>query len=75
MRFLLLSAWPAWGDITLEAGTVLEGGKDGKFFWNGRPVPQPLPLEAQALDADAARLMLQWYPDQRHCLRFTSGLL
>jgi hypothetical protein len=80
MRFLLTSDWPAWGDIALPAGTVLEAGKGvldgGRIFWNGRVGPQPMPIESMALDSDAARLMLGWYGDSplRHRLRFGPGV-
>jgi hypothetical protein len=54
----------------IPAGSLLEGDRP---VWFGRAVPLPMPIEAQALDDDAKRMMLEWYsndPNQLCRLRW-----
>ena len=77
----LTGPWPAWGDVCLPASTVVEAEtsvlmEGPKAYWNGRPVPFPLPIEAMPMDNDAARVTRQWYADtpERNRLRFGPGV-
>jgi hypothetical protein len=59
MRFQLTSDWVAFHDLApIPTGSILEGVRP---VWFGRELPLPLPIEAQALDSEAAAAMLGWY--------------
>jgi hypothetical protein len=54
-------------------------GRDGEIVeapkWNGIELPLPIPLNAMALDEDAALMMLTWYPEEQwHRLHFAPGI-
>jgi hypothetical protein len=81
-RWQLLTDWPAFHDLSpIPAGTILEGDPPRYF---GRDLPSPMPIEAAALDDQAAAQMRYWYGlddprwyehgDQRHRLRFGDGV-
>jgi hypothetical protein len=60
MRFELHGNWPIHGGATLvPTGTILEGLPPR---WNGHVLPLPLPLDAMALDDEAATKLRSWYP-------------
>jgi hypothetical protein len=70
--------------VVIPVGTVLEGigGPDGELVvtWQGHTLPMPMPIDACALDQEAALLMLKWYEHgepyqgQGHRLGFGPGL-
>ena len=65
MRWMLAGDWPV-GQWCIPTGTVLTGvARDGKLVepptWNGITLPMPMPLNAIALDEDAALMMLKWF--------------
>jgi hypothetical protein len=66
MRWMLAGDWPvAGGARLLPAGTIVGDG--------GIPaseLPSPMPINAMALDDEAAQMMRQWYPDQLFRLHF-----
>jgi hypothetical protein len=78
MRFLVARPWAAFGDVMLEAGTLIDGGKDGKLVWNGRKLPSPPPADTvQALDRQALALMLEHYghtPERHRLVRAAPGV-
>jgi hypothetical protein len=58
MRFQLLTDWVAFHDLSpIPAGCILEGDPPQYF---GRPLPMPMPIEAAALDDEAAAKMRYW---------------
>jgi len=67
------TGWPV-GQWLIPASTILNGaaGPDGKITvkWNEITLPMPIPINAIALDNEAAALMLEWYPDQHYRLHF-----
>ena len=75
MRWHLGGDWPV-GQYCIPIGTIVSAGvRDGEIteapHWNGVRLPLLIPLNAAALDDDAAMMMLRWYPDyQWHRLRF-----
>ena len=68
MKWQLAGDWPV-GPAVIPAGTLLTGvvGPDGELAeapkWNGITLPIPMPLNAVALDEEAALMMLKWYED------------
>jgi hypothetical protein len=40
----------------------------------GASLPMPMPINAMALDNEAARLMIKSYPEHRHALHFGPGV-
>ena len=66
MRWMLQGDWPV-GQWCIPTGTVLTGVArgDGELVepptWNGITLPMPMPLNAIALDEDAALMMLKWF--------------
>ena len=66
MKWQLAGDWPV-GPAVIPAGTLLTGvvGPDGELAeapkWNGITLPIPMPLNAVALDEEAALMML-WPP-------------
>ena len=75
MRWQLGGDWPV-GPCLVPVGTVLSGvARDGELVeapkWNEAPLPMPMPLNAVALDEDAALMMLKWYePEHWHRILF-----
>lgn len=65
MRFSMTSDWPvSGGALIVPAGTVLEANlANPNFEYNGTKVPEPMPLSAMALDAQAYDKMCEWYPE------------
>jgi|SRR6516165_11613583 len=85
MQWQLGSDWPVGslvvGSVIIPAGTILTGvvGTDGGLAeppkWQGQTLPMPMPIYAAALDEEAARLMLKWYPEELwHRLGFARSL-
>ena len=67
--------WPV-GPAVIPAGTMLTGivGPDGELVVSPNS-PLPPPLNATALDTDAAMAMLRWYPEELwHRLVFAPGI-
>jgi len=64
MKWQLSGDWPV-GAVVIPAGTFLVGvaGPDGEPVVppDGTPLPMPIPINAIALDDEAAALMLDWY--------------
>jgi len=75
MRWMLQGDWPV-GPAVIPAGTMLTGivGPDGELVVSPNS-PLPPPLNATALDTDAATAMLRWYPEELwHRLVFAPGI-
>jgi hypothetical protein len=43
-------------------------------MWSSVVLPLPMPINAAALDEEAALKMLEWYPEDWHWLRFDPGI-
>lgn len=72
MMFELLGAWPISNPSTcVPAGTLIDGNDPN---WNGTPLPIPLPMNAKALDQDAADALGRWYPHHFHLLHTANGI-
>jgi hypothetical protein len=72
---MLQGDWPV-GPAVIPAGTMLTGivGPDGELVVSPNS-PLPPPLNATALDTDAAMAMLRWYPEELwHRLVFAPGI-
>ena len=54
--------WPV-GPILIPAGTIVSGEAP---TWNGIALPLPMPIDAVALDREAAAMMRRWYPAEHH---------
>jgi len=68
MRWQLMGDWPVRQPL-VPNGTVLEGNPP--IIWNGQPLPMPPPLNATALDQDAALAMaMAYHEDLWHQLHF-----
>ena len=84
MKWQLGGDWPVGHPHcaqSIPTGTILSGvaGPDGELVeppkWHGIELPMPMPIDAAALDAEAALLMLKWYPEhQWYRLGFVSDL-
>jgi hypothetical protein len=63
MKWQLAGDWPV-GPAVIPAGTVLTGvvGPDGKLVVSP-PLTVPLPINAMALDDEAALQMCMWYDE------------
>ena len=63
MRWMLQGDWPV-GPAVIPAGTMLTGvvGPDGELVVSP-PLTAPLPLNAVALDEEAALQMCMWYDE------------
>jgi hypothetical protein len=77
MRFQL-PAWPV-GPWFVPAGTIISAvTRDGEIvepvIWNGIVLPMPPPMDAAALDEEAALLMLRAYPEFWFRLGFGRGV-
>jgi hypothetical protein len=68
-RWQLMGDWPH-GSIAIPAGTTIDGttGDDGKITatYNHMPLTLPMPIDAKAMDDEAAALMKQWYTPEHH---------
>ena len=79
MKFQLAGDWPV-GSVCIPAGTILSAvARDGEIVeaptWNGVALPLPMPINAAALDEEAALMMLEWYEDHMWCrLHFGPGI-
>ena len=79
MKWQLAGDWPV-GPAVIPAGTVLTGvvGPDGELVVSP-PLTAPLPLNAVALDEEAALQMAMWYEESAtiggwHHLHFAPGI-
>ena len=78
MRFQLMSDWPveAW---CVPVGTILdcEIAETGEIvrapLWNGNALPLPIPMNAMALDQDAADGLSRSYPQHLYLLHCVPG--
>ena len=77
MRWQLAGDWPvAGGARCIPAATIISAG-EAPSCWAIplADLPSPLPLNAEALDNDAALQMLYWYePALWHHIVFASGI-
>jgi hypothetical protein len=83
MRWQLAGDWPV-GPTLIAGGTVVDGVTDRDGFavaahWNGIELPLPMPINAIALDEDAALQMCLWYDEEAsiggwHHLHFAPGI-
>ena len=84
MKWQLAGDWPV-GAALIPTGTMLAGvaGADGPLAeppsWHGQPLPMPMPLNATALDEEAALQMCMWYEEAAsiggwHQLHFAAGI-
>ena len=84
MKWQLAGDWPV-KSVVIPTGTVLAGvaGPDGPLAeppsWHGQPLPMPMPLNATALDEEAALQMCMWYEEAAtiggwHHLVFAPGI-
>jgi hypothetical protein len=78
MRWQLAGDWPV-GQFCIPAGTVLSSGAGEAPIWNGIALPMPPPINAVALDEDAALQMCLWYEESAtiggwHHLHFAPGI-
>ena len=72
MRWQLMGDWPVRQHL-VPNGTVLEGNPP--IIWNGQPLPMPPPLNATALDQDAALAMaMAYHEDLWHKLHFAPDM-
>jgi hypothetical protein len=69
MRWQLTGPWPH-GAITIPASTEIVAGPDGTASYNHMPLRMPMPIDAKAMDDEAAALMRAWYPDQQYRLLY-----
>ena len=71
MRWQLLGGWPH-GAVCIPASTEISGvvGPAGEVTatYNHMALRLPMPIDAKAMDDEAAALMRQWYPDQHYRL-------
>jgi hypothetical protein len=65
MKWQLGGDWPV-GQFSIPVGTVITEA----MKWNGIALTPPMPINAIALDKEAAQMMLGWYPEQQHRLLF-----
>jgi len=79
MRWMLQGDWPV-GPAVIPAGTMLTGvvGPDGELVVSP-PLTVPLPINAMALDDEAALQMCMWYNEEDsiggwHHLLFGPGI-
>jgi len=70
MIFQLGGDWPC-GQHCVPAGTFLDGNDPR---WLGISLPLPMPMNAIALDQEAADALARWYPDHRYLLRAAEGI-
>jgi hypothetical protein len=68
MRFELLEPWPV-GQFLVPAGTIIDGKAPQ---WRGMALPLPMPMDAKALDQDAADHLSMAYPFHLHLLHAQS---
>jgi hypothetical protein len=80
MKWQLGGDWPV-GQFSIPADTVLTSVSGEPPHWNGITLTMPMPINAIALDNEAAQLMLQWWGgnnsygyDLRHRLIFGPGV-
>jgi hypothetical protein len=78
MKWLLRGDWPV-SQGCIPADTIISAiARDGELVeapkWNGVTLPPPMPLNAVALDEEAALMMLKWHPEQWHRLYFGPGI-
>jgi hypothetical protein len=71
MHFRLQGDWPV-GQWCVPAGTFIDGN-DPK--WNGIALPLPMPMNAIALDQEAADVLADWYPHHLHRLHCADGIV
>jgi hypothetical protein len=77
-RWQLLGPWPH-GSITIPASTEIVGTVDANgnitASWNHMPIRFPMPIDAKAMDDEAALQMLQSYDEaQWHRLLYGPGV-
>jgi hypothetical protein len=70
MKWQLSGIWPVDRGLCVPGDTVLTSVSGEPPTWNGLTLSWPMPLNAIALDDEAAQMMLQWWPEQRHQLLF-----
>jgi hypothetical protein len=75
MRWQLGGDWPV-GARCIPAATIISAGEAPNY--QAIPLaelPKPLPLNAEALDEDAALQMLYWHPPELwHQIKFVAGI-
>jgi hypothetical protein len=69
MRWQLLGPWPH-GAVCIPAGTEIIAEPDGTASYNHMRLTLPMPIDAKAMDDEAAALMRSWYPDQHYRLLY-----
>ena len=64
------------GPAVIPAGTIISAGEAPNYQANPlAELPKPLPLNAEALDEDAALQMLYWHcPELWHHIKFVAGI-
>jgi hypothetical protein len=75
MKFRLVGDWPVTS-FCVPAGTELDGEAP---TWGGQPLPLPMPVNALALDEEAALQMAMSYEESAsiggwHSLHFAAGI-
>jgi hypothetical protein len=65
MKWMLAGGWPVRGGSIIPVGTVITAvvGDDGELIFDNTSVTAPLPINAMALDDDAALRMCMWYEE------------
>jgi hypothetical protein len=75
MKWQLGGDYPVGASLVPHGTTVIAVARNGEVVepltWNGIALPLPLPLNAVALDEEAALQMLRWYPEELwHQIKF-----
>ena len=78
MMFLLTKDWAVGSaggtrlDLTVPAGTHIDGNN---AQWRGTPLPAVMPIDAMAMDEEAALILLKWCDEGLwHRLSFGPGI-
>lgn len=67
MRFQLIGPWPGPGGAYYEGGMIIDASEPQ---W----AEVVMPLNARALDIDAANALVRWHPFNQHLLHFAAGI-
>jgi hypothetical protein len=71
-RWQLLGPWPH-GAVCIPAGTEIIGivtNGEVTATYNAMPLRMPMPIDAKAMDDEAAAMMRAWYSDQQYRLLY-----